>query len=74
MTIPICQSRSQIILRRVDNPDYSLTEGLDENGDFDIFVTLVPITIEVVSEQHAQWTYVRNDCQRVPGRVDSLKA
>jgi hypothetical protein len=64
---------SQIILRRVDMPDYYHKEGPDENGDFDIPVPLVPFTIEVVSEKHAQWNYVRNDLPRVPGRVDSLK-
>jgi hypothetical protein len=64
---------SQIILRRVDNPDYGYKEGVDENGDFDITVPLVPLRIEAVSGQHAEWNYVRNDLPRVPGRVDSLK-
>jgi hypothetical protein len=64
---------SQIILRRADNPDYYYKTGPDEKGDFVIPVPLVPITIEVVSGQHAQWNYVRNDLSRMLGRVDSLK-
>jgi hypothetical protein len=64
---------SRITVRRVDNPDYYIEMGPDEWGHFEIAVPTVPITIEVLSPQHAQWNYVRNDLPRVPGRVDSLK-
>ena len=64
---------SQIILRRVDNPDYYYKTGPHEKGDFVIPVPLVPITIEVVSEQHERWNYVRDDLPRVATRVDSIK-
>jgi hypothetical protein len=37
----------QITLRRIDHPDYSHSTGPDLNGQFNILVPPVPITIEV---------------------------
>lgn len=37
----------QIMLRRVDNPDYSYMTGPDLKGEYKILVPPVPITIEV---------------------------
>jgi hypothetical protein len=64
---------SRITLRRVDNPDSYIEIGPDEWGHFEIAVPTVPITIEVLSQQHAPWNYIRTDLRRVLGRVDSLK-
>ncbi len=37
----------QITLRREDNPELSLTTGLNPNGEFNILVPTVPVTVEV---------------------------
>lgn len=44
----------QITLRRVDNPEYSYSTGLDSDGQFNILVPSVPVTIEVSASGYAK--------------------
>lgn len=52
---------AQIILRRVDNPDYSYSTAADANGRINILVPSEPFTIEVLAEGYKKWRYKSAD-------------
>jgi len=63
---------AQIILRRIDNTDYSYLTGpnqLEEKGAFKILVPSVPFTIKVSAPGYEDWYYGGNDSKEKAGAL-----